>query len=142
MSRVELGNKVKLDFTGKLESGEVFAKTKNDEPLELEIGSNYAFKKLEHAIVGMQAGDTKSIEILPEDGFGPHDDKLVMTVNKESLPKEITLQVGLKIQAKQENGDIANLTVIGMDDTTVTLDANHPLAGETLFFDVKVLEIV
>ena len=133
---------MKIDFTGTLESGKAFATTKNKEPVELEIGSNSSFEKLEQAIVGMQAGDTKSIEIQPEDGFGQHDGSLVMTVNKESIPKEIALQVGVKVRAKQPNGRIVNLTVTEMDDTTVTLDANHPLAGETLFFDIEVLEIV
>ena len=142
MGQAKFGNKIKIDFTGKLESGEVFATTKNHEPLELEIGSGFAFKKLEEAIVGMQTGETKSIEIQPEDGFGQRDDSLVITADKVSLPKEVTPQVGLKLIAKDPSGENKKLTIIDMDETTVTLDANHPLAGETLFFDVELLEII
>ncbi|MBW1696729.1 MAG: FKBP-type peptidyl-prolyl cis-trans isomerase [Deltaproteobacteria bacterium] len=142
MSQVKQGDTVKIDFTGKLLSGEVFATTKNHEPLELKIGSGYAFKKFEDSIVGMNTGDVKSIEIQPEDGFGQRDDNLVMVVDKTSLPMEITPQVGLKLQAKQPNGETANLTIIDMDETSVTLDANHPLAGETLVFEVELIEIL
>ena len=142
MSQAKLGDKVEIDFTGKLESGEVFATTKNHEPLELEIGSGFTFKKFEEAIVGMQTGDTKSIEIQPEDGFGQRDDSLVVTAYKESLPKEVTPQVGLKFQARHPSGKIANLTIVDMDETTVTLDANHPLTGKTVFFEVELLKII
>lgn len=141
MIQAKLGNKVKIDFTGTLENGEIFATTKHYEPLEITIGKGETFQKFEENIIGMQAGDTKKIIIEPDDGFGHRSNELIYQVKKTSLPKEIIPAIGEKLHIKMEDGKELDLYITEMDDTTVTLDANYPLAGKTLAFDVELLEI-
>ncbi len=142
MSRAKAGDVVRIHFTGTLDNGNVFASTKVDEPLEFKIGDGSTFQKFEEDIIGMIAGDTKKITVEPDDGFGQRDDKLVFKVDKEGGPQELMLEVGKKLQMKQENGKVVDMIVTEVDDTTITLDAKYPLAGKTLTFDVKLMEIV
>ena len=142
MSRAKAGDVVKVHFTGTLDNGNIFASTKDSEPLEFTIGGGSTFQKFEEDIIGMIAGDTKKITVEPDDGFGQRDDKLVFKVDKEGGPQELMLEVGKKLQMKQENGKVVDIIVTEVDDATITLDANYPLAGKTLTFDVKLMEIV
>jgi peptidylprolyl isomerase len=142
MSRAKAGDVVKVHFTGTLDNGNIFASTKDSEPLEFTIGGGSTFQKFEEDIIGMIAGDTKKITVEPDDGFGRRDDKLVFKVDKEGGPQELMLEVGKKLQMKQENGKVVDIIVTEVDDATITLDANYPLAGKTLTFDVKLMEIV
>ncbi len=142
MSRAKAGDVVRIHFTGTLKNGDVFASTKDNEPLEFRIGGGSTFLKFEEDIIGMKAGDTKKITVEPDDGFGQRDDNLVFKVDKEGVPQQFMLEVGKTLQVKQENGKVVDMLVTEVDDATITLDANYPLAGKTLTFDVKLLEIV
>ena len=142
MSRAKAGDVVRVHFTGTLDNGNIFASTKDSEPLEFTIGGGSTFQKFEEDIIGMIAGDTKKITVEPDDGFGQRDDKLVFKVDKVGGPQELMLEVGKKLQMKQENGKVVDMIVTEVDDATITLDANYPLAGKTLTFDVKLMEIV
>ena len=142
MSRAKVGDVVRVHFTGTLDNGNVFASTKDDKSLEFKIGGGSTFQKFEEDIIGMIAGDTKKITVEPDDGFGKRDDNLVFKVDIEGVPQQLVLEVGKKLQMKKENGKVVDMLVTEVDDANITLDANYPLAGKTLIFDVELLEIV
>jgi len=141
MSQVKNGNTVKIHFTGKLENGEVFDTSLAREPMEFQVGNGDVMPGLEEGIVGMAVGDTKTIEILPEQGFGDKLEDLVVEVMKGVLPESVTPEVGQQLQVSKAEGEVIVVTIVDMSDDTVTLDANHPLSGHTLFFDVELVEI-
>ena len=142
MSAAKAGDVVRVHFTGTLDNGDIFASTKDNEPLEFTIGGGSTFKKFDENIIGMKIGDTKKITVAPDDGFGRRDDNLVFKVDKEGIPQQFMLAVGKKLQVNQEKGKVVDMLVTEVDDETITLDANYPLAGKTLTFDVKLMEIV
>jgi peptidylprolyl isomerase len=141
MEKAKHGDIVKIHFTGHIKGGDVFSTTHGAGPATIEIGSGNALSGLEAGIVGMHIGEQKTIEVTPKEGFGPHLSNLVAQVKKELLPKAIVPEVGLTIQTRQDGEEPVDMTVVAIDDDTVTLDANHPLAGRTLVFDVELLGI-
>ncbi|MBN1932825.1 MAG: peptidylprolyl isomerase [Desulfobacterales bacterium] len=141
MPQVQYGDTVKVHYTGKLEDGTVFDTSKNREPFEFQIGSGNLIKGFETGVVGMETGSSKTLTILPEEGYGLHRKDLIAVVERKDVPENIELKVGLPLQIKQPNGNFINVMVADMDETTITLDANHPLAGKTLVFDIDLIEI-
>jgi FKBP-type peptidyl-prolyl cis-trans isomerase 2 len=141
MSQARNGDTVKVHFTGRLENGEVFSKPKEDEPFEFTLGSGELIPGFEKGIVGMEVGETKTITAPPEEAFGPRHKELIVDVEKTDLPENITPAIGEQIQIRQKDGNPIKVTVTDMNEDTVTLDANHPLAGNTLFFHVELVEI-
>ncbi len=142
MSLAKIGDTVKVHYTGRLENGKEFDTSKNREPLEFTIGNGSMMPGFEKGIIGMEVGDKKTFTVLPEEAYGPRHEELIATIDKSEFPKHITPRIGLNLQIMQPDGRIMNLTVADMDEDTVTLDANHPLAGRTLIFDVELVEIL
>lgn len=142
MSSANTGDTVKVGFIGKLENGEVFDTTEGRSPLEFKIGSQTILPALESAVIGMSTGDTATIEIPAADAFGPRLDEAIQTVNRSSFPEDIELSIGKQLQANDSQGQQLILTIVEIGDDTVTLDANHPLAGKNLIFDIELLEIL
>ena len=134
------GDKVKVHYTEKLENGKLLDTSKGDRPIEIRIGNNIV-PLLEKAIKGMKALDKKSITIPPEKAFGSRRKELIMEMRKSELPENITLVIGQQIKMRQKDGDYINAVIMDIKEDTVTLDANHPLAGRTLIFDVELVEI-
>jgi len=141
MSQAKNGHTVKVHFTGKLENGEVFSKPKEDEPFEFTLGSGELIPGFEKAIIGMEVGQTKTITVPPEEAFGERHEDLVVDVNRTHIPKHITPVIGEQLQIRLKGSDPIKATVVDVDEDTVTLDANHPLAGYILFFEVKLVEM-
>jgi FKBP-type peptidyl-prolyl cis-trans isomerase 2 len=141
MSKAKDGDTVSVHYTGKLDNGEVFDTSKEREPFEFKIGGQAVIPGFEKGVVGMGVGDTKTIEISPEDAYGEKKEELVVEVQKSELPEDITPSVGQRLQIKQQDGNPIVVTITDMDEDNITLDANHPLAGYTLFFDVELVEI-
>jgi peptidylprolyl isomerase len=142
MGKVKSGDKVKVHYTGQLRDGEVFDTSRDREPIEFEIGGGTVIPGFESGILGMEEGESKRISISAEDAYGPRQEELVATVAKNEFPDHITPELGQELQIKQPDGGVIKVIVSEMDDEIVTLDANHPLAGRTLFFDVELLEII
>lgn len=142
MGKAKNGDTVKVHYTGKLKNGEVFDTSKEREPLEFTVGSGNIMPGVEQGVVGMDVGDTKTLEIQPEQAFGLRREELVVEVSKADLPNHITPQVGQQLQMRQPEGKPIHLIVTEMNEDSVTLDANHPLAGHALFFDLELVEIV
>ena len=135
MAEVKAGDKVHLIYTGRLEDGTVFDATGEDQPIEFEAGQGELIEGVDSAVLGMSAGEKKTVTIAPDQGYGPRQDDLVETVPVSALPDEV--EIGDELTAENEDGRV-RVWVTEMRDDEATLDANHPLAGETLTFDLEV----
>ena len=141
MSPADDGNTVKVHYTGKLEDGTVFDSSKGRDPLEVKLGTNAIIPGFEKGLMGMEVGDKKTITIPSEEGYGPRRDELIMEVDKSAFPENITPEVGLQLQMQREDGQNLPVTIAKIEDEKITLDANFPLAGKTLIFDVEMMEV-
>lgn len=135
MAEVKAGDKVHLLYTGRLEDGTVFDATGEDDPIEFVAGEGQLIAGVDNAVLGMSAGDKKTVTIAPDQGYGPRRDELVEKVPISALPDDV--EVGDELTAESEDGKV-HVWVTAMGDDKATLDANHPLAGETLTFDLQV----
>ena len=135
MAEVKAGDKVHLIYTGRLDDGTVFDETGADDPIEFVAGEGQLIEGVDNAVLGMSAGEKKTVTIAPDQGYGPRQDDLVERVPVSVLPDDV--EVGDELTAESEDGKV-HVWVTDMDDDEATLDANHPLAGETLTFDLEV----
>jgi FKBP-type peptidyl-prolyl cis-trans isomerase 2 len=136
------GDVATIHFTGKREDGTVFETTKDGQPIQFEIGKRVVISGLEKAVVGMKPGESKTISVPPEEAFGERKDELIITVGKNELPKNITPILGEKFQVKGSKGTPFDLTIIDVQGDKVTVDVNHPLAGETLILNIEMVKIL
>lgn len=142
MTEVKSGDVVRIHYTGKLEDGTQFGSSAGDEPLELRVGAGQIIPGLDTKIEGMTVGEKETVTIPVEEGYGERDERQVEVVPRSAIPENIELQVGGVLQAQTPDGRAVQLVVKDVDDTQVTVDANHPLAGHELTFEVEVVEIV
>ncbi len=140
-STAQNGDTVKVDYTLKLADGTVYDTSVGKTPFEFTLGKNKVIAGFEKAVIGMKVGDSKTVTILAAEAYGAYNDKLVQVVPRSQLPQGMTLQVGQKLQATNTDGTTSVVTIVKVDDTTVTVDGNSPLAGKDLTFDIKLLEI-
>ncbi len=142
MSTVKEGDKVKVHYTGTLKDGTQFDSSRDREPLEFTLGEGQLIPGFEKAVIGLSEGESTSVDIPSEEAYGERRDDLEIEVTKEELPGEVEPEVGVQLQVKQnENGRSIPVTITDVTDDKVTLDANHPLAGKDLKFDIELLEI-
>lgn len=142
MSVANEGSKVKVNYTGKYkDTGEVFDSSEGREPLEFVLGEGMVIAGFEKALVGMQAGETASIEIPPEEGYGSTRPELIFEVRREQLPPNIAPEEGMMLEVATESGQAAYVRVSEVAEETVTLDGNHPLADQTLQFEIELVEV-
>ncbi|HKJ03961.1 MAG TPA: peptidylprolyl isomerase [Geopsychrobacteraceae bacterium] len=161
MAQVKMGDEVKIDFTGKLEDGTVVDSTlpieKDDHedgcsedgcgctdsgPMTLKIGDDEFFVPIEEALIGMSVGEKKTVVIPAEDAFGEYDTERVFSVERSMFPDEVNPEVGHQFEIVGEDDEGMLVTVIDIDGDNVSLDSNHPLAGEELIYDFELLEIL
>ncbi len=141
MAQAKNGDKVKVHYTGKLDDGTVFDSSVDREPLEFTIGGGQVISGFEEAIVGMETGETKTANIPAEKAYGPHHNEMVVPVNRQEFPDHIQPEIGQQLQMRRSDGRSIIVTVTEVSETTVTLDANHPLAGRNLTFDIELVEV-
>ena len=141
MTQVKPGDKVRIHYTGSLEDGTVFDSSEGRDPLEFTVGTGMVIVGLDRELPGMSVGEKKTTTIPAEDAYGPHDPQGLMEVPRENIPAEIPLEVGLQLQMRAPDGQAMPVTVAAVTDETVTMDANHFLAGKTLVFDFEVVSI-
>jgi peptidylprolyl isomerase len=142
MAQAKKGDRVKVNLTGKLDDGSVFANTPDSEPLEFKLGEGSIIHGIETAVEGMNVGESKSVKVPPEQAYGQRREELVEEVSRDKFPKDVELKVGQKFQVSQQQGRPMVVTVVNTSEQTVTLDGNHPLAGRDLTFDLELLEVV
>ena len=142
MAQAKKGDTVKVHYTGKLADGTVFDTSANREPLQFTVGEGQLIPDFEEAVVGMNPGDSKTVEIASDNAYGPHREEMVMVVERSEFPDGLEPQVDQMLQVQQQNGQPFAVKVTEINGDKVTLDANHPLAGEDLTFDIQLAEIV
>ena len=136
------GDSVTIKYVGKLEDGTVFdASEHHGNNLEFIIGEKKLLPEFENSIIGMEVGQTKTIEIKSENAYGQRKEELVQKIDKKQLPEGLDVKVGQKLRAKHDTGDEIVVDVIDVADDTITIDVNHPLAGKDLTFDITLEEI-
>jgi peptidylprolyl isomerase len=141
MIQAKSGDRVKVHYTGKLPNNEIFDTSENEQPFEFTIGSKTVIPGFEKAIIGMEVGETKTITLPPEEAYGSRYEELVLDFKKNAFSDNITFVVGEQIKIRQKDRDPIKVTVANMDDDTITFDANHPLAGETLIFTIRLVAV-
>jgi peptidylprolyl isomerase len=142
MSAAKSGDTVRIHYTGKLEDGTQFDSSEGRDPLEFALGGGQVIPGFDSAVEGMTVGDKKSVTIQPEEAYGPRHDQLIQDVPRNQLPDDMTPAVGMELQAQNESGQVMRFSVTAVDDESITVDGNHPLAGEALNFDIELVEIV
>ena len=142
MPGVKQGDTVKVHYTGKLDNGDVFDTSVNGDPLQFTVGKRDVIAGFEQAVMGMMPGETKSTKISAHRAYGPYREELVVEVDKKNIDDDMDLQIGQRLKIKQPDGQEFIVTVTELSDQKVKLDANHPLAGKDLTFDINLIEIV
>ena len=142
MTKAKTGDRVKVNFEGFLEDGEVFGSTMDDEPFEFTIGEKNMLPGFENAVIGMQKGDTKTITLPPEEAYGAHKKELVSVMEKSGFPEEIQLEVGKRLRVRTQDGIYTMVTIKEFNEDRIVLDENDPLAGKTLTFKIELVEII
>ncbi len=141
MSIPQPGQTVKVHYTGTLEDGTQFDSSAGREPLEFTLGAGQVIPGFEQALAEMAVGETKTVQIPPEQAYGEHQPELVQQVDRGQIPAEIELAVGVQLQAQGPEGQVFRLVVTELAESSVTLDGNHPLAGKALTFELELVEI-
>lgn len=142
MRRAKSGDTVSVHYSGMRSDGAVFDTSSERGPMELTIGERKVLAGFEDALLGMAEGDTKTVTLEPDDAYGPRAPQLVQVVERVRLPANIELGIGTRLQATDSNGNQILVVVVDMSDDEVTVDANHPLAGEQLTFELQLVEFV
>jgi peptidylprolyl isomerase len=136
------GNTVQVSYTGKLADGIIFDSSAGKGPLEFILGEGRVIPGFENAVVGMKVGEKKTVNIPAADAYGPYRPELTIDVPLAQLPSGMTPQVGQQMQSRTENGTVIVVIITKVNETSVTVDANHPLAGKDLIFDIELLKIL
>ncbi len=135
------GDTVTVHFTGKLEDGTVFDTSREGEPLQFEVGADEVIDGFDSAVEGMQVGENREAELPPEEAYGERDDELVFPVPRSQLPEGFDPEEGDEVAVEAEDGREIPGRVAEVDDDSVTLDLNHPLAGRVLRFEIELVDV-
>lgn len=141
MEAAKKGDRVKVHYTGKLQDGTVFDSSVDREPLEFVLGDGNMIKGFDTAVLGMQKGDTVTAEIPSAEAYGEKKEDMFVEVPKTEVPENIKPEVGQQLQVQQANGQAMPVVVAEVTEDKIVLDANHPLAGKDLTFEIKLVEI-
>lgn len=142
MAQAQTGDTVIVHYTGRFDDGTVFDSSVDNNPLQLTLGDGEVIPGFEESIIGMNPGDTKTVQISEDQAYGPRDPELAMVVPREEIPEDVAPEVGQMVQVTQDDSEPFFVMVTDVSDEGITLDANHPLAGQTLTFDIELMEIV
>ncbi|MBR9979192.1 MAG: peptidylprolyl isomerase [Bacteroidetes bacterium] len=141
MATVKNGDTVAVHYTGSLTDGTIFDSSREREPLSFTVGEGQVIAGFNDAVHGMNVGDEKKITIPASEGYGDYNDQFVLNVKPSDIPSEIEVEEGMDLQLHQEDGGAIPVRVTGLTEEAVTLDANHPLAGKDLTFDIELVSI-
>ncbi|MBA7535974.1 FKBP-type peptidyl-prolyl cis-trans isomerase SlyD [subsurface metagenome] len=138
---IKKGDRVKVQYTGSLNDGTIFDKSKEGEPLEFTVGSGQVIPGFDKAVEGMKLNEEKKVTLKPEDAYGKRDETAIREVPKNSLPENFKPEKGMMIRLQDQTGRPIPGTVTDITENNITVDLNHPLAGKDLTFDIKVIGI-
>ena len=142
MQQAKKGDKVKVHYHGKLMSGETFDSSAGREPLEFEVGSGSVIQGFDEGVTGMEVGEKKTINIPVEEAYGSRSDDMMIEFPKDRFPQDVEIEQGMQLMMSNGSGQNIPVIVSEIKEGSVILDANHPLAGEELIFDIELVEIV
>ena len=139
---VKKGDKIKVEYTGTLEDGSIFdSSEKHDTPIEFTVGSGKLIKGFENAVIGMKVGEEKEIKIPPEEAYGLHNPEFVKDMPRNIFPENKQIQIGMVFLVSLQSGRQIPVWISKISENSVTVDLNPPLAGKTLIFKIKIVEI-
>lgn len=141
MSEAKTGDTVHVHYTGTLDDGTLFDSSEGRDPLAVTLGSGQVIPGFEAAVVGMSVGETKKARLEPHDAYGERRDDLMLDVPRSDLPEGLEVELGTPLQLQQEDGQAVPVTVAALDETSITLDANPPLAGQALTFEMTLVDL-
>lgn len=141
MTAIKSGDTVKMHYTGTLSDDSVFDSSEGRDPLEFQAGSGQVIAGLDAALIGMELGEKKLVNVPADQAYGQINPDMRQAIPREGIPPEIPLEIGLQLQMQTPEGHPMPVTVAAMDEATVTLDANHALAGKDLTFDIEIVGI-
>jgi peptidylprolyl isomerase len=142
MQVVKKGDTVKVHYQGRMTNGETFVSSEGREPLEFKVGSGMVIAGFDNGVLDMKEGDKKTVEIPVDNAYGPRDESLVIEFPREKLPPDLKPEEGMQLQLSNQDGQAYPVVVTSVGENSIMLDANHPLAGEDLVFDIELVEIV
>jgi FKBP-type peptidyl-prolyl cis-trans isomerase 2 len=142
MAQAQNGDKVRVHYHGKLRSGETFDSSEGREPLEFTIGSGQVIKGFDDGVTGMDVGEKKTVEIPVGDAYGEKNDEMIIEFPKSQFPPDMNPEVGMQLMMNNGQGQSFPVNIVDVKEDSVLLDANHPLAGQDLIFDLELVEIV
>lgn len=141
MTKVKENDKVKVHYTGKLTSGQVFDSSREREPLEFEVGKGQMIPGFEEAVMGMEEGEKKEVTLKPDEAYGERNDQLTQEISNDQLPEDLEPKLGMQLQSKTPDGREFKVMVSEIRENSIVIDANHPLAGRDLVFEIEMVEI-
>jgi peptidylprolyl isomerase len=141
VAQAKKGDQVQVHYTGRLEDGTVFDTSHDREPLAFTLGEGNVIAGFESAIDGMNQGETKTTTIPADDAYGAHNEEMVIRMERSNVPDSIDPEVGQNLQIQLQNGQQMPVVVTEVTDSEVVIDANHPLAGQTLIFDIELVGV-
>lgn len=141
MTQVKSGDSVRIHYTGTLDDGTEFDSSTGTDPLEFTVGSGQIIPGLDKALPGMEVGDKKTVRVPADEAYGAHDPDASQEVPKDQFPADIPVEVGTQLQVQTPDGQVVQVVIIAVTEETATLDANHPLAGKDLTFDIELMSI-
>lgn len=142
MAAVKQGDTVQVNYTGKLQDGTIFDTSYDRRPIQFTLGSGKLIAGFEKAVIGMNVGEKKTVIIAPGDAYGQRNNSAVVELERKNLPGGFEPQIGQRLELTQEDDSTVLVTVVAASESTVTVDANHPLAGKDLTFEIELLSIV
>lgn len=141
MSKAQSGDTVSVHYTGKLSDDTVFDSSRDREPLSFEVGAGKVIPGFEQSVVGMEPGETKTITIESDKAYGPYREDQVIEIEESRLPDDIDPEVGQQLQVQQADGQTSVVVIKDVSNGSVVLDANHPLAGQDLTFEIELVSV-
>jgi peptidylprolyl isomerase len=151
MAKAKRGDTVRVIYTGKLEDGEIVDSSEecDDEgcecdagPLEFNIGEEDVIPGLEEAVIGMGPGETKTVNIPADQAYGPRDDEMIFLVDRSDIPEDLNPEIGQILEITDDDGEVFSVVVTDVSETSITIDANHPLAGHNMVYDIELVEVL
>ena len=142
MQQVQSGDTVRVHYHGRLTDGTTFDSSEGRDPLEFEVGSGMVIAGFDNGVIGMIIGDKRTVNIAVEEAYGPKNPEMVIEFPRDQVPEGMPLEKGMRLNLNNSEGQVVPVVITDVLDETILLDANHPLAGEDLVFDIELVEIV